>query len=111
MIRVLNNELYCWGGDCSWCLTLVFCLKGPIPYCLGLLARKLLLFWQLALQPDMEKELQGVVVSSAAVKVKPAHPVIGVSHSCSLCSSLGFVHSIKIDALGFVYAYQVFPSF
>jgi alpha-beta hydrolase superfamily lysophospholipase len=66
---------------------------------------------KLALQPDMEKELQGVVVSSAAVKVKPAHPVIGVSHSCSLCSSLGFVHSIKIDALGFVYAYQVFPSF
>ncbi|CAM6029322.1 unnamed protein product [Sphagnum balticum] len=32
---------------------------------------------KVALQPDMEKELQGVVVSSAAVKVKPAHPVIG----------------------------------
>jgi hypothetical protein len=35
-------------------------------------------------QPDMEKELQGVVVSSVAVKVKPAHPVIGVAISSSL---------------------------
>ncbi|CAM6049897.1 unnamed protein product [Sphagnum compactum] len=32
---------------------------------------------KVASQPDMEKELQGVVVSSVAVKVKPAHPVIG----------------------------------
>jgi hypothetical protein len=36
-----------------------------------------------ASQPDMEKELQGVVVSSVAVKVKPAHPVIGVAISSS----------------------------
>jgi hypothetical protein len=53
-------------------------------------------------QPDMEKELQGVVVSSVAVKVKPAHPVIGVAISSSLPLAV---------SLSVVCILQAFPSF
>jgi hypothetical protein len=88
-IKCLSDQ-YCTTANSSNGVNVICCViptsvpeDSPVLTNLGFFTNKSFFFWQVVSQPDMEKELQGVVVSSVAVKVKPAHPVIGVAISSS----------------------------
>lgn len=54
---------------------------------------------QAASQADLEKALEGVVLTSPAVRVKPAHPVIGVKRFFISCATFSLVKVVFFKVL------------